>query len=98
MVLALTLSGCAASNGPREGCNFVRDAVTCERAQASAQSVANVKIGQSVSDVMTIMGAPDRRDARADTESWVYRTHYRDRIYTTIHFKGGAVSEIRSGR
>lgn len=99
IVLAVALSGCAASNGNRsEACGFVRDAVACERAQANARSIANVKLGQSVSDVLSIMGGPDRRDAKADTESWVYRTHYRERVYSTIHFKGGVVSEIRSGR
>ncbi|MGH8725809.1 MAG: hypothetical protein ACREU1_13195 [Burkholderiales bacterium] len=102
ILLAIALGGCGASSsyrsdGPCRG--FHRDPAGCERAHANAQAIGQVKLGLSTAEVLAIMGGgPERKDARADVESWTYRTDYRNRIYTTIHFQGGVVTEIKSGR
>ena len=101
ILLALAIGGCSASSSYRSdgSCRgFHRDPAGCERASANAQTIGNVKLGQSTSEVLAIMGGPERKDARVGMESWVYRTDYRNRIYTTVHFTDGIVTEIKSGR
>jgi hypothetical protein len=101
ILLAMAVGGCGASSsyrsdGPCRG--FHRDPAGCERAFGNAQLIGKVKLGQSISEVRSIMGDPDRKNASANMESWIYRTDYRNRISTTLEFKDGVVTEIKSGR
>jgi hypothetical protein len=98
---ALVLGACGVSGhyrgqGPCRG--FHKDQQACERAHANSLGMAKVQIGQTTAEVAALMGGgPDRRDATADCETWSYLTHYQARTTTTVIFRKGLVSEIRSG-
>jgi hypothetical protein len=94
----IVVSGCAVSGnyrseGPCEG--FHADPAACERAYANSLVAGRVQIGQTLSEVRTIMGRdPERREATADSESWSYLTDYSNQLLTVVVFKQGVVAEI----
>jgi hypothetical protein len=100
LFVSIVIAGCGVSGhyrdeGPCRG--FHKDQDACERAYANSQVIGKVQIGQSKSDVLAVMGkGPERRDATAESESWSYLTQYMGRVTTTITFKNGIVTEIRS--
>jgi hypothetical protein len=100
ILLSLIVAGCGVSGhyrseGPCKG--FHKDQNACERAHANSQAMPKVKLGQSTEQVQAIMGAGfDRREATADCETWSYLTNYMGRVTTTIIFRKGVVTDIRT--
>ena len=96
---ALIASGCSVSgkyrgDGPCQG--FHKDPQACERAHENSQVAGKVQIGQSPSEVRSVMGRdPERREAKAGSEVWSYLTDYTNDILMVIYFSNGAVVEIK---
>ena len=72
-----------------------------ERAAANRQHVAQLQIGQSTDEVRSIMGPPERRNARLrydgkTVEEWSYFTDAALKRDTTLTFLDGKVVEIRT--
>ena len=95
----LVISGCSVTgkyrdSGPCEG--FHTDPAACERAHANSLVAGKIQLGQTTSEVRTIMGRdPERREATTESESWSYLTDYSTQSLTVIVFKKGVVSEIK---
>ena len=92
LVLAFALLG--------SGCVFV-PLHQYRVATRNEQSIARVRIGQTLAEVERIMGPPERRNARVrfdgiSVEEWTYLTDAIRRTDTTITFVGGKVEEVRA--
>lgn len=95
MVTACTYGGHYTRSGPCEG--WHTDSAGCVRAHEKAQAIAKVKLGQSLAEVRTIMGEPERRDLSATRERWGYLTDYEAGLLSIVVFTGGVVTEIKQG-
>jgi hypothetical protein len=95
----LVISGCAVSGkyrseGPCQG--FHSDPAACERAYGNSLVAGKIQLGQTPSEVRTIMGRdPERREAKGESDSWSYLTDYTNQVLTVIVFKQGVVAEIK---
>jgi hypothetical protein len=70
--------------------------VECRTAFINAVHLADVRIGQTQDEVRKIMQkGPEQREGTADSETWLYHTDYRNRIWTRLVFKQGRVAEIK---
>lgn len=69
---------------------------TSLRNQARIDQIA---LGQSIEEVRSILGAPQRRDAvrtsRGDEEIWGYLTDYHHSLMKSVQFIDGKVVQIR---
>ena len=82
---------------------YKTDAQTCGNAVYNATRIGGVKIGQSVSEVRSIMGRdPELRSVRTqdghNLETWSYRTDYQNRVTTKIDFLDSKVVGIEQDR
>ena len=74
----------------------MRSRVECENAFINSVNIEQVQIGQTPDEVRAAMRKPaDRREASEETETWLYHTDYRNRLWTAIVFKQGRVTEIK---
>jgi hypothetical protein len=72
-----------------------------DRARTNQQHINQIQIGQSSSEVRTIMDPPERREGRLrydgkTVEEWAYATDAALKRDTTITFLDGKVVEIRT--
>jgi hypothetical protein len=82
------------SEGPCKG--FRKDQQACQRADQNSRVIGQVKLGQTTSEVRSIMGKdPERRQAQGNVETWWYLTEYATMRYAVITFKDDRVSELR---
>lgn len=73
----------------------MRSHAECRNAFINSVYIANVRIGQTQDEVQSIMRkGPQQREATEDSESWLYHTDYRNRLWTRILFKKGRVVEV----
>lgn len=76
--------------------SHMRSHAECRNAFINSIYIENVKVGQTQDEVRGVMRkAPERREASEGTETWVYHTDYRYRLWTAIVFRGGRVTEIK---
>ena len=83
------------------GCVYV-PRVMWRRAEENERHINQIRVGQTLAEVRTIMGKdPERREARArfdgkTVEMWNYVTDYARKLDTTIIFVDGRVEELRA--
>jgi hypothetical protein len=102
LVSAVVVAGCRSREEALERADnpcavrYIRSRGECENAFVNSINVENLKLGQTTDEVRVAMGkAAERRELTADSESWIYHTDYRNRLWTAIIFKQGRVAEIR---
>lgn len=79
-------------------CNasHMRSHEECRGAFINSVFMGDVRIGQTQDEVRSIMRkGPEQREAAEDSESWLYHTDYRNRMWTRLVFKQGRVVEIK---
>lgn len=79
-------------------CNatHMRSHAECRAAFMNSVYIADIRIGQTLDEVRSIMrNGPQQREATEDSESWLFHTDYRNRLWTRVVFKKGRVVEIK---
>jgi hypothetical protein len=82
---------------------YKADARACGNAAYNGARIGGVKIGQTLSEVRSIMARdPEERSVQVQNgqnlETWSYRTDYKNRITTRIDFLDSRVVGIRQDR
>jgi len=108
-VAVVALAGCAASMTPRLPAGRMtvptdvvapcspdrRGSQQCADALVNSAVISQIHLGQSQTEVRTIMGhAAERREVGAFTESWGYLTSYNNQMMTWITFTDRSVSSL----
>jgi hypothetical protein len=74
----------------------MRSHAECRNAFINSVRMGDVRIGQTQDEVQSVMRkGPEQREAAGDSETWLYHTDYRNRLWTRVVFKQGRVAEIR---
>jgi hypothetical protein len=74
----------------------MRSHAECRNAFINSVHMGDVRIGQTQDEVRSTMRkGPEQREATEDSESWLYHTDYRNRLWTRLTFKQGRVAEIK---
>jgi hypothetical protein len=74
----------------------MRSHAECRNAFINAVRMGDVRIGQTQDEVQSVMRkGPEQREAAGDSETWLYHTDYRNRLWTRVVFRQGRVAEIR---
>lgn len=72
-----------------------RDAQACGNAIFNKTIIAQIRTGQTVTDVRAIMRHDaERRTVEGANESWGYLTNYEDKVMTWIVFTDGKVTSV----
>jgi len=75
--------------------SHMRSHTECRNAFINSVHIADLRIGQTQDQVQSIMQkGPQQREAAGESETWLYHTDYRNRLWTRIVFKQGRVVEI----
>jgi hypothetical protein len=76
--------------------SHMRSHAECRNAFINSVHMGDVRIGQTQDEVQAIMRkGPEQREAGPDSESWLYHTNYRNRLWTRLVFRQGRVAEIK---